>query len=104
VLEAITEIPFPRRENLYTRFATKIVLHCLPKSSIATKIILDKARLAKEKGELAKFKLSITNFDKLPDLTDSAKKAIGIRDIGSGATLRAFAKDMLSIKTCGPDC
>ena len=30
VLEAITEIPFPRRENLCTRFATEIVLRRLP--------------------------------------------------------------------------
>ena len=39
VLEAITEIPFPRKENLCTRFATEIVLRRLPESLIATKII-----------------------------------------------------------------
>jgi hypothetical protein len=103
VLEAITEIPFPRKENLCTRFATEIVLRRSPKSSIATKIILDKARSAKEKEELTKFKLSITNFDELPDLIDSATKAMGLGDISSGATLRAFTKDVLSIEICGPD-
>ena len=56
VLEAITEIPFPRKENLCTRFATEIVLRRSPKSSIATKIIPDKARSAKEKEELTEFK------------------------------------------------
>jgi len=103
VLEAITEIPFPRKENLCTRFATEIVLRRSPKSSIATKIIPDKARPEKEKEELAKFKLSITNFDELPDLIERATKAMGIRDIRSGTTLRAFAKDVLSIEICGPD-
>jgi GTPase SAR1 family protein len=103
VLEAITEIPFPRRENLCTRFATEIVLRRSPKSSIATKIIPDKARPAKEKKELAKFKLSITNFYELPDLIDSATKAMGLGDISSGTTLRAFTKDVLSIEICGPD-
>jgi GTPase SAR1 family protein len=98
VLEAITEIPFPRKENLRTRFATEIVLRRSPKSSIATKIIPDKARSAKEKEELAKFKLSITNFDELPNLIDSATKAMGLGDISSGATLHAFTKDVLSIE------
>ncbi|KAI9764888.1 MAG: hypothetical protein M1839_005691, partial [Geoglossum umbratile] len=103
VLEAITEIPFPRRENLCTRFATEIVLRRSPKSSIATKIIPDKARPAEEKEELSKFKLSITNFDELPDLIDSATKAMGVGDISNGTTLRAFAKDVLSIEISGPD-
>jgi GTPase SAR1 family protein len=103
VLEAITEIPFPRRENLCTRFATEIVLRRSPNSSIATKIIPDKARPAKQKEELAKFKLFITNFDELPDLIDSATKAMGIGDTDSGTTLRAFASDVLSIEICGPD-
>lgn len=49
VLEAITEIPFPRRENLCTRFATEIVLRRLPESFIATKIIPDKARQKKNR-------------------------------------------------------
>ena len=103
VLEAITEIPFPRKENLCTRFATEIVLRRSPKSSIATKIIPDKARLANGKEELARFKLSITNFDELPDLIDRATKAMGLGDISSGATLCAFTKDVLSIEICGPD-
>jgi len=102
VLEAITEISFPRKENLCTRFATEIVLRRSPKSSIATKIIPCKARSANEKEELAKFKLSITNFEELIDLIDSATKAMDLGDIG-GATLRAFTKDVLSIEICGPD-
>jgi Dynamin family len=89
VLEAITEIPFPRKENLCTRFATEIVLRRSPKSSIATKIIPE---------ELTKFKLSITNFDELPDLIDNATKAMGLGDISSGATLRAFTKDVRRLR------
>ena len=30
VLEAITEIPFPRKENLCTRFATEVSSHDMP--------------------------------------------------------------------------
>jgi hypothetical protein len=44
VLEAITEIPFPRKENLCTRFATEIVLRRAPTPSIRTRIIPEKTR------------------------------------------------------------
>lgn len=102
-MEAITEILFPRRENLCTRFATEIVLHRLPDSAIATKIIPDKARPA-EQAQLANFKLSIRNFDELPGLIESATKAMGLGDGTSDMTLRAFARDILSITICGPHC
>ena len=104
VLEAITEIPFPRRENLCTRFATEIILRRLPESTIATKIIPDKARPAEEQAQLTSFKLAIRNFDELPSLIESATKAMGLGDGNSGDTLRAFARDILSITICGPDC
>lgn len=104
VLEAITEIPFPRRENLCTRFATEIVLRRLPESLIATKIIPDKARPAEEQAELTNFKVSIRNFDELPDLIESATKAMGVGGGNNGNTLHAFARDVLSIAICGPDC
>lgn len=104
VLEAITEIPFPRRENLCTRFATEIILRRLPESTIATKIIPDKARPAEEQAQLTSFKLAIRNFDELPGLIESATKAMGLGDGNSGNTLRAFARDILSITICGPDC
>lgn len=87
VLEAITEIPFPRGENLCSRFATEIVLPRLPESFITTKIIPDKARPAKEQAELTNFKLSIKNFDELSDLIESATKAMGIGDRNNGNTL-----------------
>lgn len=104
VLEAITEIPFPRKENLCTRFATEIVLRRLPESLIATKIIPDKTRPAEEQAELTNFKHSIKNFDELPDLIESATKAMGIGDGNSGSTFHAFAMDVLSIAICGPHC
>ncbi|TKA23455.1 hypothetical protein B0A50_07482 [Salinomyces thailandicus] len=52
VLEAITEIPFPRKENLCTRFATEIILRRAPQASILTKIIPDELRPPTEKKRL----------------------------------------------------
>jgi hypothetical protein len=48
VLEAITEIPFPRKENLCTRFATEIVLRRDPASTIRITITPDKNRPKEE--------------------------------------------------------
>jgi hypothetical protein len=62
VLEAITEIPFPRKENLWTRFATEIVLRRSPTSYIETKIIPDLARPKTERAMLEKFEQAISDF------------------------------------------
>jgi hypothetical protein len=44
VLEALTEIPFPRNEDLCTRFATEIILRRAPNDSLTIKIIPDSQR------------------------------------------------------------
>lgn len=102
VLEAITEIPFPRRENLCTRFATEIVLRRAPTPSIKTRIIPEKARPKQEQAELEQFKESISNFRELPDLIDKATKLMGLAEAGD-KTRNAFARDVLSIEISGPD-
>ena len=101
VLEAITEIPFPRKENLCTRFATEIILRRAPTASIVTKIIPDKTRPSTEKKRLEAFKSSIMNFDELPNLMDEATALMGLSDDGFGAA-RAFSRDVLSIEIAGP--
>lgn len=65
---------------------------------------MDKARPAEEQAELTNFKVSIRNFDELPDLIESATKSMGIGGGNNGNILRAFARDVLSIAICGPDC
>ncbi|KAF2479882.1 P-loop containing nucleoside triphosphate hydrolase protein [Neohortaea acidophila] len=101
VLEAITEIPFPRKENLCTRFATEIILRRATSPSISTKIIPDKFRAATEKTRLEGFKASIVDFSELPNLIDEATKLMEAgRDEGSGQ--RAFFRDVLSIEIAGP--
>lgn len=48
VLEALTEIPFPRSNNLCTRFATEIILRRATANSLTIKVIPDSARSAEE--------------------------------------------------------
>ncbi|KAI7354621.1 hypothetical protein KC354_g11084 [Hortaea werneckii] len=104
VLEAITEIPFPRKENLCTRFATEIILRPAPQVAITTKIIPDKVRPAAEKKRLEGFKRTIVDFSELPDLVEEATNLMGLGgvDDGAGGPARAFSRDVLSIEIAGP--
>ncbi len=102
ILEAITEIPFPRKENLCTRFATEIVLRRANTSSIAVKIIPDDKRPMSEQKELKTWKQSISEFSALPGFIDDATIAMGLEAHAEGIR-KAFAKDILSIKISGPN-
>ncbi|KAF2091553.1 hypothetical protein K490DRAFT_70374 [Saccharata proteae CBS 121410] len=101
VLEAITEIPFPRKENLCTRFATEIIMRRAIKESISTKIIPDKTRPAEEQRKLKEFRNSISGFAELPALMEEATNLMGLGATGDGGP-RAFSRDVLSIEITGP--
>lgn len=99
VLEALTEIPFPRADNLCTRFATEIILRRATSDAITIKIIPDANRPAKEQELITAFKESISDFSELPSLMNKATALMGIADSSS---TRAFAKDVLSVEIQGP--
>lgn len=98
VLEALTEIPFPRADSLCTRFATEICLRKDPVSSLTVKIIPDSSRCTEEQDKIKEYSETITNLENLPDVMENAKRAMGIAEGGS-----TFAKDTPSIQITGPD-
>jgi GTPase SAR1 family protein len=103
VLEALTEIPFPRSDNLCTRYATEIILRRAVTDSLTIKVIPDDDRSTAEKESISSFKAVITNFDDLPEIMAKAMSVMGIEsDLSSGSISRAFAKDVLSIEIEGP--
>ncbi|KAB8294947.1 hypothetical protein EYC80_006900 [Monilinia laxa] len=103
VLEALTEIPFPRNDNLCTRFATEISLRRANESSIRVKVIPDDSRPAVEQARIRAFVQTITDFDELPRITDMAMDTMGIKSNKEpGSSSPAFARDVLSIEICGP--
>jgi hypothetical protein len=97
VLEAITEIPFPRKENLCTRFATEIIMRRDTGSSILCKINPDDERPEDEQSKLRTFSRSIIDFSELPSLIEEATTAMGLN------AHKAFSRDVLSIEICGPN-
>ncbi|KAH6719445.1 putative interferon-induced GTP-binding protein Mx, partial [Leptodontidium sp. MPI-SDFR-AT-0119] len=97
VLEAITEIPFPRSENTCTRFVTKVTLRTHPKNIVEVRI----EQAAGSQTSVPRFP-PITNLENLSrELQDQFEKA-------SSAILGAqqqtkFSRDILSITISGPD-
>lgn len=103
VLEALTEIPFPRNDNLCTRFATEIILRRGTKNSLTIKVIPDASRPAAMQESIRRFKESITDFEELPSLMKKAMETMGIEsDLDANPNSRAFARDVLSIEIEGP--
>lgn len=98
VLDAITEIPFPRKDNLCTRFATEIVLRRAMKRSVVVKIIPGDSRSIKETEALQSFDRRLEEFDGLPKLIEEAADAMGLTDSNN-----AFSTDVLSVEISGPD-
>ncbi|KAI1124878.1 interferon-induced GTP-binding protein Mx [Nemania abortiva] len=101
LLEALTEIPFPRNDSLCTRFATEINLRCEPTEKLTIKIIPDSSRSADEQRTINAFSMSITDFKELPGIMDAAKKVMGIDEVESTPG-PAFSKDTLRIDVEGP--
>ncbi|KAF2813497.1 dynamin family protein-like protein [Mytilinidion resinicola] len=99
VLEALTEIPFPRNDNLCTRFATEIILRRAELESLTIKVIPDAKRSNAEQDIIRSFVETITDFKELPGIMDKAMEVMGI----GADSARAFAKDVLSIEIEGPD-
>ena len=101
-LEALTEIPFPRNDNLCTRYATEIILRCGPTESLTIKIIPDTTRPQSEQANMKTFEESITDLQELPRIMDLATDAMGIKKDGGSTDGQAFARDVLSIEIEGP--
>lgn len=96
-LEAISGIPFQRKDTLCTRFATELVLRKSLTESVVVNIVPSQQRSKKESQELANFQYTLESFEELPALIESAKVILGLDKPGSG-----FSSDILRIEISGP--
>lgn len=103
ILEALTEIPFPRNDNLCTRFATEITLRRAPVETLSIRIIPAASRPAAEQVVIKAFSETITDFAELPTVMTKAMSLIGLAsDSTADLPARAFARDVLTIEIEGP--
>jgi GTPase SAR1 family protein len=100
VLEALTEIPFPRNDELCTRFPTEVIMRRSTVDSLTIKVIPDDERPTSEKESIKTFAETIKDFEELPTIMDRAMAVMGIGTSGSQSS--AFARDVLSVEIEGP--
>lgn len=96
VLEAVSGVRFPTKENLCTRFATELVLRRDPMVNATVAIIPGTERSDKEKEKLLGFKAPSVRIEDFPSLIDAAKE---VMDLGS----KAFSNDVLRVEISGPE-
>ncbi|KAF2229014.1 interferon-induced GTP-binding protein Mx [Viridothelium virens] len=97
VLNAISEISFPTKDNLCTRFATELVLRRDFRQGVKISIIPGSERSADEKERLSEFHVEVdANLPDLSDVIEKAKDAMGISDT------KVFSTDTLRVELSGP--
>lgn len=98
VLEAISGIPFPTKDNLCTRFATEVILRRTSVITASVAIVPSQTRSELERSKLLGFRETIVSFKDFPSLVERAKAAMGVSMAGN-----AFSSDILRVEVSGPD-
>ncbi|KAK2820034.1 hypothetical protein FQN49_007786 [Arthroderma sp. PD_2] len=102
VLEGITEIPFPRKDGLCTRFATEIVLRHSPgEQTITATIIPHSSRDEVTAARLRGYRKQLLGYDELPDVIETVGALMGLRGFTDVEDSPPFALDVLRIEVIG---
>ncbi|OBR03058.1 Dynamin family protein [Colletotrichum higginsianum IMI 349063] len=97
VLEAISGMSFPAKDNLCTRFATELVLRRDADAGIRISIIPAPERTAAEVEQISKFRPQVDiNRHFLGQVVEDAKSMMGLSD------RKVFTTDILHIEIRGP--
>ncbi|OAA44809.1 interferon-induced GTP-binding protein Mx [Metarhizium rileyi] len=99
VLEAISGMSFPAKDNLCTRFATELVLRRSTKTGVKISIIPAASCPVNQREVLRRFCPVVQDgaLD-LSHVVDEAKSAMGIN-----ASSKAFSEDILRVEISGPE-
>ena len=96
VLEAVSGIRFPTKDNLCTRFAKELILRRDSVCSVNVRIIPGGDRLEAEKAALETFAPPTSELNTFPELVEAAKKAMGLDN-----NARTFSSDILKVEISG---
>lgn len=98
VLNAVSEMSFPAKDNLCTRFATELILRRDTTMGIKISIIAGPERSQEERDRLSDFHvdMNVTNPDIEP-VIEQAKAVMGISEA------KRFSTDILRIELSGPN-
>ncbi|KAK5734604.1 hypothetical protein LTR17_008825 [Elasticomyces elasticus] len=97
VLEAISGMSFPTKDNLCTRFATELILRRNVSTTVDISINAGPERSESEKERLANVKFEFDRANpNLGAVIETAKEAMGLSED------KVFSTDTLRIEICGP--
>jgi GTP-binding protein EngB required for normal cell division len=101
VLEAISGVMFPSKDNLCTRFATELILRRGPIAPIRIRIVPgpEEDRSEADKEKLSNFNVAVAAEElDLGDVIESSKRFMGIND-----DTKVFSSDILRLELSGPE-
>ncbi len=98
VLEAVSGIRFPTKDNLCTRFATELILRRGSATSASVTIVPNADRSASEKAQLLQFQREVVDLNQFEKLVDKAKMVMGIE-----GDAKAFSNDILRVEVTSPN-
>jgi GTPase SAR1 family protein len=97
VLQAISGVPFPRKANVCTRFATEVILRRARVVRISVSIVPSKDLPAQDRERILGFQQDLASIEDFADLFKKAKETMGISD-----QKKTFSKDVLRVEFWGP--
>ncbi|ETI26987.1 hypothetical protein G647_10086 [Cladophialophora carrionii CBS 160.54] len=97
VLEAISGLAFPTKDNVCTRFATELILRRAPETSVTASIHPDDDRTSAEKERIQQFKSSTIDLHQFAAIVRDAEICIG-----EGRDGHIFSKNVLRVEVSGP--
>lgn len=98
VLEAISGISFPTKDNLCTQFATEVILRKATAVTISVAIVPSPNRSEDECSRMMGFRQTLENLGAFHELVDKAKDVMGVT-----GSANAFSNDVLRVEISGPD-
>ena len=98
VLEAVSGVRFPTKDNLCTRFATELILRRDREEKVTVTIMPGAENTESEIKKLREFQTSMTSMDGIPALIRRAEEAMGL-----GAATKAFSEHVLKVEISGPE-
>ena len=96
VLEAISHMSFPAKDNLCTRFAIELILRRSVSTGVTVRIIPSPDRSKEERERLSAFDYTQSGLD-IGQVVEKAKDAMGLNESD-----RVFSTDVLRIEISGP--
>ncbi|SCO92390.1 related to RBTMx2 protein [Fusarium oxysporum] len=103
----LTGIPFPRGQELCTRYATQITHRRDVISRITIGIIPGPTAPAEHKEKLESFTKEVHSTEQLnaefPDILNEVNTLMGIKTPRNPGGIKTFTEDVLKVERCGPD-